>query len=360
MSEDDFLVAYSPTPLVFEPRPNLRNALGIYLLDRFGNRELIYRDPDIGSTNPRPLAARTRPPVVASALPANAPATGEMVLLDVHEGLGDVERGRIKAIRIIQIFPKTTYRANSPPIGMAREENARAVLGTVPVERDGSAYFALPAGKPVLFQALDEDGFAYQTMRSLTYVQPGERVSCVGCHESRLSAPVNRSVMATRRPASAIEPGTLGGEPFSYVRVVQPVLDRQCVKCHSGPKPKKGIDLSPTAHAGFTRSYAALCRDARKFWGAGTNPKNATEALVPCFGGRNRVEVTPPGGAYGALGCRLIKMLRAGHQGLKLTADEFRQLAMWVDCNAVFYGAYSPEDQAKQLRGEAIPMPEIQ
>ena len=360
LSEDDFLVAYSPTPLVFEPRPNLRNALGIYLLDRFGNRELLYRDPDIGSTNPRPLAPRPRPPVVASGLPAHAPATGEMVLLDVHEGLGRVARGRIKAIRLIQILPKTTHRANSPPIGVAREENTRAVLGTVPVERDGSAYFVAPAGKPILFQALDEDGFAYQTMRSLTYVQPGERVSCVGCHESRMTAPVNRSVVATRRPPSKIDPGPFGGRPFSFIRVVQPVLDRHCVKCHGGPKPKKGMDLSRAGHRGFTRSYWSLCPDPKKFWGAGTNPKNATEALVPCFGARNRLETTPPGGTYCALGSRLIKMLRAGHNDVKLTADEFQRLAMWIDCNAVFYGAYSAEDQAKQLRGEPLPMPEIQ
>ena len=359
LSEDYYLVAYSPMPLQWEPRANFANALGIYLLDRFGNRELLYRDPEIGATNPCPLAPRPRPPILKSQLPDRESKTGEMVVLDVHQGLGDVPRGTIKALRIVQIFPKTTHVANSPPIGMAREENARALLGTVPVEPDGSARFLLPAGAPVAFQALDADGLAYQTMHSLTYVQPGERVACIGCHEHRRQVPSNTDALALRRPPSRIDPGPLGGRPFSFVEVVQPVLSKHCVKCHSGDKPKKGIDLSPTPHKGFTRSYASLC-GGTNFWGLGTNPKNAAEALVPRMGARNQVQITPPGGLYGARGSRLLKMLRKGHNDVKLTPDELRRLATWIDLNAIFYGAYSPTDQARQLRGETLAMPEIQ
>ena len=101
-------------------------------------------------------------------------------------------RGTIKQLRLVQIFPKTTWIADSPRIGIAGEENARAILGTVPVEADGSARFIVPAHKPILFQALDKDGFAYQTMRSTTYVQPGERISCVGCHDTQNSTPPTR------------------------------------------------------------------------------------------------------------------------------------------------------------------------
>ncbi|MFH1265179.1 MAG: hypothetical protein ABIK89_05585, partial [Planctomycetota bacterium] len=141
LSEKYFLVAYSPKPLVWEPGANERDALGIYLLDAFGNRELIYRDPQIGSTNPCPLVPRQTPPVVRSNLAADAEPTGEIMLADVYQGLGDVPRGTVKSLRIVQIFPKTTNLANSPPIGLAGEENARAILGTVPVESDGSARF---------------------------------------------------------------------------------------------------------------------------------------------------------------------------------------------------------------------------
>ena len=132
-----------------------------------------------------------------------------MMLTDVYQGLGDVPRGTIKQLRVIQILPKTTHLANTPRVGLALEENARAILGTVPVEPDGSARFLVPAMKPILFQALDEDGFAYQTMRTVTYVQPGERVACFGCHESRLTTPANHLASAFHRPASTIDAGSV-------------------------------------------------------------------------------------------------------------------------------------------------------
>ncbi len=361
LSEKYFLVGYSPVPLVWEPGANAPNAVGIYLLDKWGNRELIYRDPEIGSTNPCPLVPRPMPPVLPSSLPHKAPPTGEMVLADVYQGLGNIPRGSIQELRIVQIFPKTTVVANSPPIGMAAEENGRAILGTVPVFPDGSARFTVPAQRPILFQALDADGMAYQTMRSVTYVQPGERVACVGCHEPRMSAPIRAATAAAAmgRGPSPIDPGPLGGRPFSFVEMVQPVLDKHCVRCHGGEKTEGKIDLTRVPSGSFTRSYVALCGD-RNFWHEGTNPTNAGEALVPRFGARNQIQVSPPGGMYGARGSRLIKLLHKGHYEVKLAPDDLRCLAAWIDLNAIFYGVNNPEDQARQFRGEPIAMPEVQ
>lgn len=363
LSEKYYLVSYSPKPLVWEPGANDRDALGIYLLDRFGNREIIYRDPAIGSTNACPLVPRPMPPVLPSMLPKDAPPEGEMLLADVYRGLGNVPRGAIRELRIVQIFPKTTPVANTPAIGMALEENARAVLGTVPVEADGSARFTVPAHKPILFQALDQDGFAYQTMRTITYVQSGEQITCVGCHENRMSAPMKetrpKDFLALRRGPSAIDPGELGGRPFSYMSVVQPVLDRHCVRCHGGEKLEGQLDLTGKPQKGFSKSYCSLMRD-RDFWHVGTNPQNAAEALVPRFGGRNQVQVTPPGGMYGARGSRLVKVIRSGHHDVSLAPGELRRLAAWIDLNAIFYGAYLPADQARQLQGQEVGMPKIQ
>jgi hypothetical protein len=359
LSEKYYLAAYSPVPLVWEPQPNPVNALGLYLLDAFGNRELIYRDLEIGSASPCPLVPRAVPPVLPSLLPEETPPTGEMALADVHEGLGGAGRGLIRQLRVVQVFPKTTPLANDPPIGLAGEENGRAILGTVPVEADGSAYFTVPAGKPLLFQALDKDGFAYQTMRTVTYVQAGERVSCFGCHDNRRSSAPSRDLLALRRAPSAIAPGELGGQPFSYVRTVQPVLDQECVRCHGGERVDKGVDLRGTPHKGFTVSYWALCGGA-DFNGPGTNPQNAGRALVPRFGMRNGIQITPPGGVYGARGSRLMKLLMEGHEGVRLSPGETARLAAWIDLNAIFYGINRPEDQARQLRGEAVAMPEIQ
>lgn len=359
LSDKYFLVSYSPKPLVWEPGANDPAALGLYLLDAFGNRELLYRDPEIGSENACPLLPRPAPPVVASHLANQSRPTGEMLLADVYQGLGDLPRGSIKQLRIVQIFPKTTHVANSPPIGLAREENGRAILGTVPVEADGSARFTVPAQRPLLFQAIDQDGLAFQTMRSLTYVQPGETVSCIGCHEHRMMAPPGRDILAMRRPASHIEPGALGGRPFSFVEMVQPILDRHCVRCHGNEKLEAKMDLRGIPTGAYTRSYLSLCGD-RDFWGAGTNLKNAAEALVPRFGGRNQIQVTPPGGMYGARGSRLVKLLRTGHYDAKLSPNDLRALGEWIDLNAIFYGVNLPADQARQLRGDMVAMPDVQ
>jgi hypothetical protein len=359
LSEDYFLVGYSPRPLLMEPQANDPAALGIYLLDRWGNRELLYRDHEIGSSNPIPLVPRPTPPILSSTLPPDPPPTGEMVLLNVYEGLGDAPRGTIKRLRIIQVLPKTTPVADSPRVGLAGQEPTKAVLGTVPVEPDGSARFLVPARKPIFFQALDADGFAYQTMRSITYAQPGEQATCIGCHERRTSAPPNALAQALLRPPSDLQPGPDGSKPFSFVRLVQPVLDKHCVKCHSGDKPAKGLDLTGAPHDGFTRSYWSLCGGVT-FWQGGTNAKNAAEALVPRYGGWNPVHLSAPGGAYGARGSRLMKTLLERQGDSRPPPEDLARLALWIDCNALFYGTYDPAAQARQLRGEAIPMPEVQ
>ena len=348
LSEKYFLVAYSPSPLLSEPQANRPAALGIYLLDAFGNRELIYRDPKIGCETPIPLVARPVPPSLPSQLPDDPPPTGDVVLTDIYQGLGPVPRGTIKALRIVQIFPKGTVVANSPPIGLAGEENARAILGTVPVLPDGSAHFLLPAGKAVLFQALDENGYAYQTMRTLTYVQPGERVSCGGCHEPRESVAIRAMSLKRLPPATPIDPGPLGGRPFSYAGMVQPILDRHCASCHAG-KPGDALPELTSApdkkHTTFSRSYVALL---------------TAKDLVPRYAARNQVQVTPPGGRIGARGSRLLKLVTEGHHDVKLSDQERRTLAAWIDCNAVFYGVYRPEDQRRQLQGEVVAMPDLQ
>lgn len=365
LAEDLFLVGYSNTYLRSQGQsykdPTPDNALGIYLLDAHGNRELIYRDPLLNASTPIPLRPRPCPPILQSTLATDADGNGELIVTDVYRGLGDdIQRGTIKEIRVVQIFPKTTALANNPPIGFAGEENARAVLGTVPVETDGSARFTVPAGKPLLFQALDRDGFAYQVMRSTTSVQPGERTSCIGCHENRMGVPTNRQPAALARPPSKLAVGPFDGKPFSYMRVVQPVWDEHCIRCHGDKAPKGNVCLTSTVKGGFAQSYRSLCGGMADFNGGKTNPEQAAKALVPRFGQRNQVQVTPVGGVYGARESRLMKMLRSGHSEVKLSDSEMRRVALWIDLNAIFYGAYLPDRRAAQLAGADIGMPEIQ
>jgi len=359
LSADFYLVSYSHERLIPEPDPNGPAALGLYYLDRWGHRELLYRDPQIGCTSPIPLRPRERPPVIPSLLPIDATDEGEVVLLDVHRGLPAEYAGQVRALRVIQVLPKATPVADAPPVGLAGQEPTKMVLGTVPVETDGSAHFVVPARRPILFQALDERGLAIQTMRSITYLHPGEQVSCVGCHEPRTTSPGPREALATRRAPSVIAPGPDGTRPFSYPRLVQPVLDRYCVRCHGSQDPPQAPDLTGAIEGNWTKSYLSLT-GGLTFYQAGTNEAHARESLVPRYGGWNSVHLTPPGGLYGARGSRLMQMLLVGHHDVTLDPESLERLATWVDANALFYGTYDPAEQAKQLRGEVISEPPLQ
>ena len=142
----------------------------------------------------------------------------------------------IKELRIVNIFPKATPRTNDPNIGCGNQTLTRGVLGTVPVEDDGSVHFKMPTGISVYFQALDENGIVVQTMRSSTYVHPGETLACIGCHERKSSTPKagRKLPTAIKRAPSEIKPEAVGSYPLSFPRLVQPVLDKKCAALPCG------------------------------------------------------------------------------------------------------------------------------
>lgn len=369
LSERLFLVAYSREPLMYEPaRHNPDHALGLYVLDDRGNREVLFRDGAIGATCPAPLAPRAAPPELPSVGNASLAARGlgEVFLSDVYEGLPKAVRGSLRQVRVVQVFPKTTRDSNAPRIGVAGEENARAVLGVTPVEADGSARFLVPAGKPLLFQVLDGEGCAYQTMRSSTSLMPGERVSCVGCHENKMvvNAAAMKVVAAMRRPAAELAPTPESGRPYGFVENVQPILDAKCVSCHNDKQATGGINLSrtPVGANGFTASYESLCY-AKAADGKVVRrlSKKTGRLLVPCYAMRNQVQTTPEGGEDGARGSGLMAALRSARERYGLTDEDLRRVATWIDLNAVFYGVYEPDEQlALQREGKPVPMPAIQ
>jgi hypothetical protein len=346
LSEEFYLCVYDPNG---EARRGTRNNYGIYLLDAFGNKVLIYRDPAISCLSPMPLRPRPAPPVVPhhtlvgrpgqeNASPERLPETARVGLVNVYDGLLPwPEDTKIKALRIMQVLPKTTPSANGPRIGYGDQKGARAVLGTVPVEDDGSAYFELPVGRPVYFQALDEQGLAVQSMRSDTYVHPGETLMCQGCHQPRPSASASTSApRAMLRAPSRIRPDVDGSNPLSFPRLVQPVLDRHCVACHD--KEPKAIDLKPgdwtKNHHRWYTSYENL-RGFAFFWdGAGwTTPRT-----IP--------------GQFGARASKLYAILTEGHYDVKLPPEDLHRITLWLDSNSDFFGAY--EDTDAQARGEIV------
>jgi len=345
LSETQYLVAYDV---------KARNH-GLYWVDGYGNRELIYRDPAIPCLSPIPLRPRPRPPVIpeetTQTAAARAAAGGDrpatIAVMNVYQSdFAWPEGTKIEALRVIHVLPKTTPSPNQPRIGVANQTNARAVLGTVPVEADGSVYFEAPVGKTIYFQALDADGLAVQSMRSGTYVHPGERLTCHGCHEpKRRAAETLERPLALRRAPSPIAPDVDGSNPFNYPRLVQPVLDRNCVPCHTKPAHvRKAPDLSGAAGKkyGWTRSYASL---AAKY---GFYYHVSNGSIKQGVHGGSRT----PAGQFGAKASKLYLMLAKGHNKVSLSPEDLHRITLWLDCNSEFYGSY--ENVGAQGRGEVV------
>ncbi|MFO1524205.1 MAG: hypothetical protein U1G05_19705 [Kiritimatiellia bacterium] len=252
----------SPDHILVSHNPGTRDHWALYVIDRYGNRELLYLDPSISSKSPTPLRARPSPPL----LPSNpdprlaAAGLGQFTVQDVYEGLGPtVPRGRVKYLQVsqevpprLEALPCGEFRSDHPPFqnfyatpvhrvhgpahtvstrsdnalrphafraggAVAAEDGlvqvterggwpsyvAKAVLGTVPVADDGSASFTAPAGRVLYFHLLDGDFNELQRMRSVVQLQPGERRGCVGCHDDRLASPPRRIARALTEPARA-------------------------------------------------------------------------------------------------------------------------------------------------------------
>jgi len=338
LSENHYLTAWSDRRLpphhgsgqVTDDR-NPVNAMGLYLCDAFGNLELIYRDSNISSMNPIPVRPRKKAPAQPNQSDWDGPQEGCFLIQDIYKGLTGIKRGTIKSLRIVGVPPKTQPHMDSPSLGVSKEDPGKFVLGTVPVEEDGSAYFFVPSGVPVFFQALDKKGLALQTMRSLTYVQPGQTLSCIGCHESRELAPgiAGRPAAAYREP-SRLTPGPQGSWPLRFDTLVQPVLDKSCVSCHSpGSNDKLAAQFDLTKE----NSYRSLISFAEK-----DLEKLAFEKDVSIVGQSPSMQ------------SKLFALLAQpdGHEGVHLDDDSFERLATWIDVYAQKLGSFSKK-QEKEL-----------
>ena len=349
LSEDHYLVAWSDRRLpphcrVDNTDQNPVNATGLYLYDAFGNLNLLYRDPAIASSCPLPVRARPRPPVFTDAIAWDGAQEGCFMLQDVYQGLAGVPRGSVKGVRVIGVPPKVQPNMNSPNLGVSAEDPGKFLLGTAPVEEDGSAYFRVPSGVSIFFQAVGEDGMALQTMRSLTYVWPKQTLACIGCHESRDAAPAAPSRQpypkAALREPSRLVPGPSGSWPLRFDQLVQPVLEKSCVSCHKpGSGNEKGARFDLTA----AKAYASLLAYG------GNDLKNLAFE-------KDRSVV----GECPARKSRLLALLKdpKGHEGVRLDAEAISRLVVWMDLYAQQQGHFSA-DQERQLlalRRQLAPM----
>jgi formylglycine-generating enzyme required for sulfatase activity len=310
---------------------------GIYLADVFDNLTLVMEEEGAALLWPIALRETARPPAIPDRIkPASDEATVFVANIYQGPGLQGVPRGAVKKLRVIEYyFSRRGFGGLYGTLGQDGPWDVKRVLGTVPVEADGSVYFKIPANSPLALQPLDEKGQALQLMRSWFVGMPGEAVSCAGCHEPQNEVSLNRPALALRHAPVAIDPWYGPARGFSYVREVQPVLDRYCSSCHDGTKPERpvlkgGVALTDWSSqlAGrwdgggrFTESYYQLQRFVRR----------------PGIEG-DRAMFTPLEFHFSTT--ELGRMLAQGHHGVVLDKEAWERLATWADLNAPFFGAW--------------------
>ncbi|MCC6863102.1 MAG: SUMF1/EgtB/PvdO family nonheme iron enzyme [Bryobacterales bacterium] len=295
---------------------------GIYLVDTFDNMVLLKEVEGAALLEPVPFHPVPRPPVIPDRThPGEKEAT--VYLSDVYSGpgLAGIPRGKVKSLRLFSYHFNYNHTGGHASVGIQSGWDIKRILGTVPVEEDGSASFKIPASTPISVQPLDEKGRALQLMRSWFTGMPGEVVSCVGCHDRQNSTPLTRANLASRRPPSAIKPWYGPPRPFAFRTEVQPVLDRYCAGCHNG---RVTPDFTANPKSVFftdDTSYIAL------------------QSYVHRYGPENDYHLQRPM-EYHTSTSPLFQILDRGHHGVKLDSEAYDRLVTWADLNTPWRGSW--------------------
>jgi hypothetical protein len=330
----------------------------IQIIDRSGRRELVHAEPDISCYSPMLVKPHERPPVLPGKgdspllcgpfrqkgtvpFSAGVDQPGRFLVTDVHQGLEGVAPGTIKRLRIVE---ETARVSGIPPGGrwwnqafLVSWQGAyivKNILGTVPVHADGSAYFEVPPGRAIYFAALDEEGREIQRMRTFVQAVPGVTRSCVGCHENKQAAPVAKASLpqAVLGAAAKPQPESWGSGLIDYPSMIQPILDRHCVRCHGGEKGmRKGLDFSGGWTWAFNISYETLIKHRLVGFLNCNNASVHTSKLL-----RPRT--------IGSGGAPLAEILIRRRS--KMTRAQRDLLLAWMDTNSNYYGSYDYTEQA--------------
>lgn len=317
LSDKYFLVSCKPSP---------SSAWGIYLVDVFDNMVLIKEEPGYALFEPMPLRKSERPPMILDRVKLSE-KDATVYVHDIYAGPGlrGVPPGTVKNLRVFQYEYSYRNQGGHYFIGMESGWDVRRMIGTVPVEADGSAMFKIPANTPVALQPLDEEGKALQQMRSWFVGMPGEYVSCAGCHEPQNSTAALGLGIAARKPPVVPEPWKGPKRGFSFVREVQPVLDRYCAGCHKGDAAPNLADATVIPTSGgispLPKSYLALHPYIRR-----NGPEGDYHTLTPL--------------EFHANTSLLLQILRKGHYNVKLDEEAMDRLVTWIDLNVPAYGTF--------------------
>jgi len=314
---------------------------GIYLVDIFDNLTLIAEEEGAGLTAPIPVKKTKIPPVIPSKVkPGEKEAT--FFIQDIYEGEGTIgiPRGTIKSLRIFAYeYAYILSPSDHDAQGIQSGWDIKRILGTVPVEEDGSAMFMVPANTPISIQPLDKDGAAIQWMRSWVTGRPGEIVSCIGCHEDQNMMPIPKRTIASTISPRKLDIPEGGIRPFTFPLEVQPILDRNCISCHDGTSEipdyrkgnmvlyKRGVVTKIERY--YDQSYLNLHPYVYR-----QGPEADMYVLKPY--------------EYHPSNSELIRILQNGHHGVELSEKEWQSLYTWIDLNAPYFGAFT---QLKEWKG---------
>jgi len=357
LSGSEFLVTYTPYAA---PNREYPVPFGLYFMDIDGRRELLVRDPAVSCSQPVPLAPRPRPHVRPSLVDYRRD-TGTYYVQDVYAGesLAGVPRGSIQRIRVIALeFRAAGIGDNrcygpaggalvSTPIAVGNGSwDVKVVLGDAKVYDDGSACFAVPAQRPVYFQALDAKGHAAQTMRSWSTLQPGERFSCVGCHEHKNGTPLKNAAvsLAVQAGPQALEPFYGPPRGFSFAREIQPILDEHCIRCHNDDS-AFSLSGDPVedrfAKRWWSKAYLALLgAEPGEENGQLRDYRATPNGRVNWIGSQSIPSRLPPYSG-GAAKSGLLAMLEQGHGKTCLPQEALDKIACWIDLYVPFCGDYT-------------------
>lgn len=315
LSDKYFLVAAKLTP---------QSLWGIYLVDVFDNITCIMEAEGEGFISPILVKKTKCPPVIPDRVKMNE-KEATFFIQDIYEGEGlrGIPRGTVKELRLHAYeYAYVNTVSDHNWHGIQSGWDIKRLLGTVPVEEDGSAIFKVPANTPISIQPLDKNGVAIQWMRSWVTGQPGEVVSCVGCHEDQNQIPIPKRVIASQKEPSKLTPPEGGVRSFTFDLEVQPILDRNCIACHNGEG--KAFDLrgGKKDNMGYGTSYLNL------------------HPYVHRQGGEGDMVVLQPY-EYHPNTSELVRMLKKGHYNVTLTDKEWRKLYNWIDYNAPDKGYFN-------------------
>ena len=417
LTEHEFMVTYAPFGWELQDRQNRRKGdahFGIYWMDMDGHRELLVSDARVACQQPVPLVARTKP-VVRPGTVDYRRTNGTFYVQDVYAGpsLAGVPRGTIKRLRVVALEFRPAGVGNngsggpgggaliSTPVAIGNGTwDVKIVLGDAKVHEDGSAFFTVPARTPVYFQALDEKGFVAQTMRSWSTLQPGENASCVGCHEDKnttAAVPLYASTLALKAGPQTLEPFHGPARGFSFIKEVQPILDRHCIRCHNDRQQRMEMkrmenavvrERDPVRISALKRSASnnasaptqstanlprngsltnvsafsllrdetvdrlakrrwsdsylnlTLARPAQNDWDRGSFAGLFDGRIVNWIGSQS-IPAPLPAYAAGAARSELFPLLERGHYAVQLSRAELDTIACWIDLYVPYCGDYT-------------------